>query len=227
MRHVRSLLGVPGVLGVLGALGAFGPLGCGEVHDNPDAAPPGDSTPPGDAPPDTRPDSAPLCTTYNGTWQTNAISFDTAIAPTARLDFETRADGVTGVVAGTAVPRDEYLACCGIRLDYLGPAGGRLIWAGNAQGGFSVRGICEPFPCSQMAGVRVTFVPAATAVGAVYPGSANITVFDAQNNAVSTMSVPGSGDNFLGYQAQVRLDHADFIDNSAEDLERLLYHRCQ
>jgi hypothetical protein len=88
-----------------------------------------------------------------------------ASTATARVDFETRGDGVTGVTAGTPVPRDEYLACCGIRLDDLGPAGGQLIWAGNAAGGFEVRASCPGLMCTATSGVRITFIPTVTAVG--------------------------------------------------------------
>ncbi len=202
---------------------ALGAAGCGEVQEFPDASlPPFDAR--GDAP--TQPD-APLCTTYAGVWQTNAITFDMQIAPSARVDFETRGDGVTGVTAGTPVPRDEYLACCGFRLDYLGPSGGQLIWAGNATGGFEVRASCPTFPCAGTAGVRVTFAPSITAVGLDYPGDTTATMFDAQNGTISTMTVQGSGNNFLGYQSAVRIDHAEFVDGGGENVQRLLYHRCQ
>ncbi len=207
-------------------LAVIGAAACGEVQKLADAPPP-----PGDAAADgddaaTVPDGAP-CTTYGGVWQTNAITFDTQIAPTARLDFETRADGVTGVVAGTPVPRDEYLACCGVRIDYVGPAGGQVIWAGNAVGGFSVRATCPGGICSGIAGIRVTFVPPVTAAGVEYAGGIMAAMFDAQNAAISTMGVMGSGTNFLGYQSAVRIDHAELVDSGGEDLGKLLYHRCQ
>jgi hypothetical protein len=206
------------------AVGLVVASGCGEVQKLAvDAPPPGD-----DAAGDALVDAPAACATYNGVWETNEISFDTAIAPTSRVDFETRGDGVTGVIAGTPVPRDEYLACCGIRLEYVGPAGGSLIWAGNAQGGFEVRGSCPMAPnCLDISGVRVTFVPAVTAAGVEYPGGTTGTMFDAQNNVISKMTVQGSGTNFLGYKSAVRIDHIEYVDNAAEDLEKLLYHRCQ
>ncbi len=204
------------VLSVLGA------AACGEVQKLADAPPsPGDTAADASAIPDAAP-----CTTYTGVWQTNAITFDSQIAPTARLDFETRADGVTGVTAGTPVPRDEYLACCGVRIEYIGPAGGQVIWAGNADSGFSVRASCSIGICPSTAGIRLTFLPPVTAAGADYAGGTTATMFDAQNAVISTMAVMGSGPNFLGYQSAVRIDHADFVDGGGEDLDRLLYHRC-
>lgn len=201
---------------------AIAPAGCGEVKDVASDAPPMRDS--GDPPPDVPPTA---CITYAGAWDTSEIAFDAAIAPTSRLDFETRADGVTGVVAGAPVPRDEYLQCCGVRLEYIGPAGGQLIWAGNSQGGFSVRGTCPQLGCSETAGVRVTFVSPVTAAGVQYAGGTNGTMLDAQGNVISTMSMQGSGINFLGYRSPVLIDHADFVDFSAEDLPKLLYHRCQ
>ena len=196
---------------------------CGEVKQQrlPDGPPA-----PDDAGLDAPIDTPAACTTFNSAWQTNAISFDTDIAPTARADFETRGDGITGVTAGTPVPRDEYLACCGFRLDYLGPAGGQLIWAGNAVGGFEVRASCQTFPCPSPAGIRVTFVPPVTAVGVDYPGGIDAAMFNAQNNLISSMSVMGSGNNFLGYKSAVPIDHAEVTDGGGENIQRLLYHRC-
>jgi hypothetical protein len=206
---------------------AIGAAGCGEVQkltDAPPLPPPIDA--PDDGSTDAPPDAAP-CTTYSGVWQTNAITFDTQIAPTARADFETRGDGVTGVTAGTPIPRDEYLACCGLRLDYLGPVGGQLIWAGNAVGGFEVRASCPGTLCQSPAGIRVTFIPAVTAAGLEYPGGTTATMYDAQNATISTMTVQGSGINFLGYQSAVLIDHAEFVDGGGENINKLLYHRCQ
>ena len=204
-------------------------VGCGEVEKLAvDASPSSDGSVGDGSLIDSSIDGpAAACTTYNGTWQTSAIGFDGDIAPTARVDFETRGDGVSGVTAGTAVPRDEYLACCGIRLDFIGPTGGQLIWAGNATSGFEVRASCPGGLCMTTAGVRITFVPAVTAVGVEYPGGTDGAVFDTQNNIVSMMSVSGSGTNFLGYESAVRLDHAEFTDLGGENVNKLLYHRCQ
>jgi hypothetical protein len=201
-------------------------VGCGEVKSPVADGPPSivDGRPVDGAPPI---DAAATCTTYNGIWQTNAIAFDNQIAPTARVDFETRGDGVTGVTAGTPIPRDEYLACCGIRLDYLGPNGGQLIWAGNASGGFEVRASCPGGLCMATSGVRITFIPTVTAVGIDYPGGDDAAMFGPQNTLIATMSVMGSGTNFIGYESAVRIDHAEFTDGGGENVEKLLYHRCQ
>lgn len=43
---------------------------------------------------------------------------------------------------------------------------------------------------------------------------------------VSSMSVPGSGTNFLRYESAVRIGAVTFIDNGGEDLNELFYHRC-
>jgi hypothetical protein len=204
-------------------LGVLGVAGCGEVQKLEDAAPG-----PADAAVDSSPD-APPCKTFNGAWQTNAISFDSQIAPTSRAEFETRGDGVTGVVAGTPIPRDEYLACCGFYLDYLGPVGGQLIWAGNSTSGFEVRASCPngPVGCTSTAGIRVTFTRPVTAVGLEYPGGNTSTMFDRQGATIATMTVQGSGINFLGYASAVPIAHAEFVDGGGENINKLLYHRCQ
>jgi hypothetical protein len=213
-RAMRDLVWISLVLGV---------TGCGEVQKLEDA-PPGTVDA---APTDTQPD-APPCKTFNGTWQTNAISFDAQIAPTSRAEFETRGDGVTGVVAGTPIPRDEYLACCGFHLDYLGPTGGQLIWAGNATSGFEVRASCPgPTLCSSTAGIRVTFTRPVTAVGLEYPGGNTSTMFDRQGTTIATMTVQGSGTNFLGYASALPIAYAEFTDGGGENINKLLYHRCQ
>lgn len=73
----------------------------------------------------------------------SAISFDSDVGTSSRVDVETRGDGIAGVFADTPVPPDDYVACCGIRIEFVGTdAGGGVIWAGNAQSGFSVRTSC-------------------------------------------------------------------------------------
>ena len=63
-------------------------------------------------------DGAP-CATYGGAFTSCAISFDGDVGTNSRVDVETRGDGITGVFAGTPVPPDEYVACCGIRIEFV------------------------------------------------------------------------------------------------------------
>jgi len=205
-------------------------VGCGDVvqHDLPDS-PPGTidgATGDGRSADAGQADASATCPSYLGTWVTNAIGFDQDIAPTSRADFETRGDGVTGVVAGTPVPRDEYLACCGFSLDFIGPSGGQLIWAGNAVGGFEVRASCATGLCTTTAGVRVTFANPVAAVGYEYPGGTDAVVLDGAGNRISTMSVMGSGTNFLGYESGVPVSVLETTDGGGENIMTLLYHRC-
>jgi hypothetical protein len=66
-----------------------------------------------------------------------------------------------------------------------------------------------------------------TAAGIDYPGDTNAAMFNAQNNLIASMSVPGSGTHFLGYKSAVPIEHAEFTDGGGENLMKLLYHRCQ
>lgn len=208
-------------------LGAVLVAGCGQVNqvvaDAP--APPSDAAVDGaalDGASDARP-----CTTYNGTFTTAELGFASDVGASAQVDFETRGDGVTGVTAGTPVPVDEYAACCGIRIEFVGTdPGGMVIWAGNPQGGFSVRATCTNLTCTGTAGVRFTFTTPVTAVGAEYAGGTTMAVIDAQGTPVATMSVTGSGTNFLGYESRVPLARAQLSDSGGEDVAKLLYHRC-
>jgi hypothetical protein len=172
---------------------------------------------------------APPCTTYNGTFTTAELGFASDVGASAQVDFETRGDGVTGVTAGTLVPVDEYAACCGIRIEFVGTdAGGMVIWAGNPQGGFSVRATCAAVPgCTGTAGVRFTFTTPVTAVGAEYAGGTTMAVLDDQGKPVAMMSETGSGTNFLGYESRVPLARAQLSDSGGEDVVKLLYHRCR
>jgi len=103
--------------------------------------------------------------TFGGVWRTSAMTFAAETGPLAVVDFEHRGDGVTPVTAATPLPRDEYLACCGVQLDPIGAATS-IIWAGNAVGGFEARATCAAGPCTNSAGIRVTFVPPVAAAGA-------------------------------------------------------------
>jgi hypothetical protein len=200
--------------------------GCGEVRKG--AADAAGSDTAADSPAIDGSSDAGPCTTFGGTFTTNAIAFDSDVGTSARVDFETRGDGVTGVTAGTAVPPDEYVACCGLRVEYVGTdTTGQVIWAGNAQGGFSVRATCQAGICNGTAGVRFTFTTPVTAVGAEYAGGTTMALSDAEGAAVAMMSETGSGTNFLGYEAKVRLGRAQLSDGGGEDVSRLLYHRCQ
>jgi hypothetical protein len=211
--------------------------GCGGVPGATDAGSnPGDGTGdgsgsnPGDAAIDTP--GSDTCKTFTGVFQNDATAFDSSIAPTTRQTFEMRGDGVTAVTSGTVVPRDEYLACCGFQLEFLGnDPGGTLIWAGNPVTGFDIRAKCMGTPkfpaCKEPSGVRVTFVPPVTAVGIEYPGSTTVTVFDTSNTSVATMQVSGSGAKFfLGYESKVKLSRLETFDSVGENIETLLYHRC-
>jgi hypothetical protein len=161
------------------------------------------------------------CTTFAGTWQSDATTFATAIAPATQVDLGKRANG-TQPTAGQVVPRDEYLSCCGIRLDYVGQPGGRLIWTTSTSGIF-IKGKCPPKDeCSEPTGVRVTFVPATTAAGAVHP--TDVTIFDAQNTQISMMN--SSQSLFLGYQSAVPIDHAEFKHIFGGLIQKVIYHRC-
>ena len=170
---------------------------------------------------------APACKTYDGAWQTTASSFETNIAPTTRVDFETRGDGVTSAPVPDRIPRDEYLACCGIELDFIGPPNGALIWTGNPIGGFLIRASCGTDPCPGTVGVRVTFSPPSSAVGFEYAGGTNAAVFDTQDAKVSTTTVVGSGINFLGYKSQVPLKTLEVTNIGGVSLGLLTYHACR
>jgi hypothetical protein len=179
---------------------------------------------------DTAAAPAAACTTFDGTWQTDASAFAAAIAPAAQVDFSFRGDRVTHVTEGAAVPRDEYLSCCGILLDFFGGSarGGRIIWSGNTSTGFAVTAVCATsFDCGHPAGIRMTFVPAVTAAGIDHPGSVTATMFDEQNMQISTQNPDGSGlHNFLGYKSAVPIDHAEFKTSIGADANKLIYHRC-
>lgn len=167
------------------------------------------------------------CPTFTAMWQTNEAAFVTAIAPVTRVNFERRANGSLPT-ASLTVPGDEYLSCCGIRLDYFGDPGGRLIWTGNPESGFSLHAKCRgPDECFQPTGIRITFVGGTTAAGVTFPGSTNATVFDQQNTVISSMhgsSVNGS--RFLGYQSDVLIDHAEFTHVFGGSLRNLIDRRC-
>lgn len=211
-------------------LGAVLVAGCGQVQPivADASAPPSDAAVDGGAALDGASDALP-CTTYNGTFTTAELGFASDVGATAQVDFETRGDGVTGVTAGTPVPIDEYAACCGIRIEFVGTdAGGTVIWAGNPQGGFSVRATCTNGPfCTGTAGVRFTFTTPVTAVGAEYAGGTTMAVVDAQGTQVAMMSEMGSGTNFLGYESKVLLTRAQLSDSGGEDVAKLLYHHCR
>jgi hypothetical protein len=182
---------------------------------------------PGNAALETAAAPAEACTTFAGTWQTNADTFAAAIAPAAKVNFSFRADGVTRPPVGAAVARDEFLSCCGILLDFIGgpPRGGGLFWIGSDASGFAIKSRCRGTSddCGRSGGgVRITFVPAVTAAGLAFPADDTAVMFDAQNTPISTMS--GSG--FLGYQSAVPIDHAEFKDSGGEILFTLIYHRC-
>ena len=185
----------------------------------------------GNAALETAADPAAPCTTFDGTWQTNASAFAAAIAPAAEVDFSLRGDGVTHVTVGAAVPRDEYLSCCGILLDFIGGSsrGGRLIWSGNELIGFSLTASCRnSIDCGHPAGIRMTFVPAVTAAGIDHAGGSAATMFDEQNMQISTKGgLAGSGlHNFLGYKSAVPIDHAEFLTTIGAEADKLIYHRC-
>jgi hypothetical protein len=168
--------------------------------------------------------AAAACPTFDGTWQSDEATFTAAIAPATQVDFSKRADGTTPTVT-TTVPSDEYLSCCGIRLDYVGTPGGRLRWVGNSSIGLSILGKCPTKDeCREPSGIRITFVPGATAAGFVRGSFQTAAMFDKQNAQISTM---GPSANFLGYQSAVPIDHAEvkriFVGGR---LDRLVYHRC-
>ena len=168
---------------------------------------------------------AAACKTFAGTWQTDATAFATAIAPATQVDLSARGDG-SQPTAGATVPRDEYLSF-GILLDYAGDPGGRLLWTGNPVSGFTVKGKCPGIDeCLHPAGVRITFVPAATAAGSV-PGRNTAAMFDAQNMQISTMTPTGPVfPPFIGYQSAVPIDHAEFKDRLGAHITKVIYHRC-
>lgn len=168
--------------------------------------------------------TAAACPTFATMWQTSETAFAAAIAPATRVDLSRRADGSLPTAALT-VPRDEYLSCCGVRLDYVGEPGGRLIWAGNPQSGFTIHAKCRgPDFCLESTGIRITFEVATTAAGAIFLGSTTAAVFDPQNTQISTMR--GSGGSFLGYQSAALIDHAEFRDFLGESLRKMVYRRC-
>jgi hypothetical protein len=170
-------------------------------------------------------DAAAACPTFDGTWLTDEAAFKAAIAPATTVDFSKRANGATPT-AGVMVPADEYLACCGIRLEYVGdPRSRGVIWVGNSSSGFSIQGRCRaPDECFEPTGIRITFVPATTAAG-VRRGSIQTGVmFDAQNTPIST-PVPSA--QFVGYKSAVPIDHAEFKRIFAgASLAKLVYRRC-
>ena len=168
--------------------------------------------------------AAAACPTFDGTWQNDEATFTAAIAPATQVDFSKRADGTTPTVTAD-VPSDEYLSCCGIRLDYVGQPGGRLRWVGNSLIGLSILGKCPTKDeCREPSGIRITFVPATTAAGFVRGSFQTAAMFEKQNAQISTM---GKSGNFLGYQSAVPIDHAEvkriFV---GARLDRLVYHRC-
>jgi len=164
------------------------------------------------------------CLTFAGTWYTSEANFSSVVEETQLVDFETRGDGVTVPPVGTVVPRDEYLACCGIRLEYEGTdPTGELIWAGNSTSGFSVRTNCAGSQCTgggpQL--VRVIF-GAASAVGGEQPATNAVGMYDSFGEITSN-----TGSLWLGYASTTPITYTEFGQGNGSSLKSLRYQLCQ
>lgn len=197
-------------------------MGCGRVilpEDGGMVDPDGgtvDSLPPGD--------SGLVCSSPRlANWQGVLEKFEAETGTTLKLDFETRGDGITQVMAGQIVPADEYVPCCGVRIEPSNASAGGVIWAGNPVGGFSVRA-----SCAGVCGVRFTFLKPVLAMGANFAGSTNASVLATPDDKtpLSMMSFSGSGTNFLGYLSDKPFEVAVYEDPAGEDLEDLQVEFC-
>jgi hypothetical protein len=225
---------------LLAAVVIAGTLGCGTADSSPDAGSGGeDALNERDAMndldamvglPDASigdPDAASGCASFSGAWHTTETSFADAVGATALVDFETMGDGVTTPSAGVEVPVDEYEDCCGILVEYEGTdASGRLIWAGNSDGGFSLRTACDGLMCAGDGPhtVVVTFLDGASAAGGLQPATSySAWVHDEDGNEVG----PQTGTEWMGYTSPSVLVSAQFGRGGNGDLESVRYQPCE
>lgn len=166
------------------------------------------------------------CATFDGSWYTSTASFSAAVGATETVDFETKGDRATVPSAGTDVPVDEYLNCCGILVEFGGTdPTGSLIWAGNPTGGFALRASCVGSSGCGGGGpntVKVTFVNGASAAGGMQSATSYTAYMHDDSGEIASMT----GSEWLGYASATTITYARFGRADAANLKSVTYQAC-
>ena len=171
------------------------------------------------------PSDAATCVQSDAGWSTDLPTFMTTSGATLIHDFDKRADGSTPV-AGTDIPADEYLSCCGFRIRFESDQpDARLMWAGNTTTGFGARVTCPTFGCNK-ADIIVELRQPASAVAVDYPGDITATVQNASGTVISSKALTGSGQLSVGYRSAEAISSAVFSRAGGNEIDALYARTC-